>query len=95
MVAEEDRGGADALLLSNLDNGLGGQDGAASAAKGAVSHDVNTFLLAEVDNLLLRKLRVVLNLVNGGDDGGVRQKLLKVSLAVLQRGRVLVELFGG
>jgi hypothetical protein len=46
---------------------------------------VNTLLLAEVDNLLLRQTGVVLDLVNGGDDGGVRQKLLEVLLAVLYR----------
>lgn len=33
---------------------------------------MDTLLLAEVDDLLLGKLGVVLDLVNGGNDGGVR-----------------------
>lgn len=83
MVAEEDGRGRDTLLLGNFDNRLSGHDGTASAAERAVGLNVDTLLLAEVDDLLLRKAGVVLDLVDGGDDGGMRQKLLKVSLAVL------------
>lgn len=83
VVAEEDGRGRDALLLGYLDDGLRGHDGAASAAEGAVGLNVDALLLAEVDNLLLGKARVVLDLVDSGDDGGMRQKLLEVSLAVL------------
>jgi len=39
---------------------------------------VDALLLAEVNNLLLRAQWVVLNLVDGGDDGGLGQQLLKV-----------------
>jgi hypothetical protein len=83
MVAEEDSRGRDTLLLSNLDYRLSSHDGATSAAKGAVRLNVNALLLAEVDNLLLRETGVVLDLVDGGDDSSMRQKLLEVLLAVL------------
>lgn len=83
VVAEKDGRGRDTLLLGNLDNGLSGHDRTASAAQRAVGLNVDALLLAEVDNLLLGKAGVVLDLVDGGDDGGMRQKLLKVSLAVL------------
>lgn len=53
---------------------------------------MNALLLAEVDNLLLRETGVVLDLVDGGDDSGMRQKLLEVLLAVLYR--VLAEVGG-
>jgi len=53
---------------------------------------VNALLLAEVDNLLLRETGVVLDLVDGGDDSGMRQKLLEVLLTVLYR--VLAEAGG-
>ena len=85
MVAEEDGGGRDALLLGNLDDGLGGHHGTTSATQGAVGNNVDALLLAVVDNLLLGQAGVVLNLVDGGNDGGVGQKLLEVLDAVLQR----------
>lgn len=92
MVAEEDGRGGDTLLLGNLDNRLSSHDGATSAAKGTVCLNMNALLLAEVDNLLLRKTGMVLDLVDGGDDSGMRQKLLEVLLAVLCR--VLAETGG-
>jgi hypothetical protein len=66
VIAEENSRSRDTPLLSNLDHGLGTHDGTTCAAKRAVSLDVNALLLAEVDNLLLGELRVVLDLVNGG-----------------------------
>jgi hypothetical protein len=45
---------------------------------------VDALLLAEVDNLLLRERRVVLDLVDGGDDGSMREELLEVAFAVLR-----------
>lgn len=83
MVAEEDGRGRDTSLLSNLDDRRSGHDGATGATQGAVGLNMDTLLLAEVDDLLLGKFGVVLDLVNGGNDGGVRQKLLEVLLAVL------------
>lgn len=46
---------------------------------------MDTVLATEVDDLLLWKAGVVLNLVDGGDNGGVRDELLEVFLAVLFR----------
>jgi hypothetical protein len=83
MVAEEDSRGRDTSLFGNLDDRRGGHDGTAGATQRAVGLNMDTLLLAEVDDLLLGKLGVVLDLVNGGNDGGVRQKLLEVLLAVL------------
>lgn len=85
VVAEQDSRGRNTLLLRNLDNRLGSHDGATGAAKGTVGLNVNALLLAEVDNLLLRETGVVLDLVDGGDDSRMRQKLLEVLLAVLYR----------
>ena len=44
---------------------------------------MNPLLLTKVDNLLLGQLRVVLDLVDGGDDGGVREEFFEVAFAVL------------
>lgn len=71
------------MLLSNLLDGLGSEQGAACAAKRAVGHDMDALLLAQVDNLLLRKSRVILDLVDSRDNLGLGQQLLKVLLAVL------------
>jgi hypothetical protein len=83
MVAEEDGRSRDASLLGNLDDRRSGHDGTTGATQRAVGLNMDTLLLAEVDDLLLGKFGVVLDLVNGGNDGGVRQKLLEVLLAVL------------
>lgn len=44
---------------------------------------MDAIFLAKVDNLLLGKAGVVLNLVDGGDHSGVREELLEIPLAVL------------
>jgi len=72
MIAEENSRGRNTLLLGNLNNRLGGHDRATCAAKRTVGLNVDALLLTEVDNFLLRELGVVLDLVNGGDDGGMR-----------------------
>lgn len=72
MIAEENSRGRNTLLLGNLNNRLSGHDWATCAAKRTVGLNVDALLLTEVDNLLLRELGVVLDLVNGGDDGGMR-----------------------
>jgi hypothetical protein len=74
------------VLLGDLDDGLGREERAARAAERAVPHDVDALLLAEVDDLLLGKGGVVLDLVDGGDDGGVGEELLEVAFAVLKGG---------
>lgn len=84
VVTQQDGGGTDALLLGELDDGLGAHHGPARAAKGAVRHDVNALFPAQVDDLLLRETGVVLDLVHGGDDLGVGEQLLQVLLAVLR-----------
>lgn len=83
MVAEQDSSSRNSLLLSNLDNGLGGHQRAACTAQRAIGHDVNTVFSAEINNLLLGEAGMVLNLVDGGDNGGVREELFEVCLAVL------------
>lgn len=83
MIAQQHGPGGDALLLGDLDDGRGREQRATGAAKGAVGHDVDALLPAKVDNLLLRQRRVVLDLVDGGHDGAVREQLLQVALAVL------------
>jgi hypothetical protein len=45
---------------------------------------VDAFFLAEVDDFLLRKGRVVFDLVDGGEDGGVREELFEVAFGVLE-----------
>lgn len=83
VVAQQDCACGNALLLRNLDHRLCSHERAARAAQRAVSHDVDAIVLAKVDNLLLGKAGVVLNLVDGGDHGGVGEELLEISLAVL------------
>jgi hypothetical protein len=85
VVAEENSRGRNTLLLGNLDNGLGAHDGTACAAKRTVSLNMDALFLAEVNYFLLGKLRVIFNLVNSGYDGRMRQKLLEVPLAVLEK----------
>lgn len=72
MIAEKNSRGRNTLLLGNLDHRLSGHDWATCAAKRTVGLNVDALLLTEVDDLLLRELWVVLDLVNGWDDGGMR-----------------------
>lgn len=83
MPADKDGGGLDALLLGQLDNGLRLEERAAGAAQRAVGHDLDVMLFAQLDNLRLRQQRVILDLVDGGLDGGLGQELLEVLFAVL------------
>lgn len=46
---------------------------------------MNALLVAQVDDLLLRKAGVVLDLVDSGDDLCVREKLFEIFFAVLLR----------
>ena len=63
------------MLLCDLDDRLSGHHGPAGATERAVGHDVDAVLLAEIDNLLLRQRRVVLNLVHRGLYRAVGEKL--------------------
>ena len=51
---------------------------AAGAAEWAVRLHQDTLLFAKVDNLLLRQVGVVLDLVGSGDDGCLSKQLLEV-----------------
>ena len=56
---------------------------AAGAAEWAVRLHQDTLLFAKVDNLLLRQVGVVLDLVGGGDNSCLAQQLLQVGNASL------------
>jgi len=85
MPAQKDRGRRDIVLLSDLDNRLGLHQGTPRAAERAVCHDVDAFLIAEIHDLLLWECRVILNLIHRWHDLGMRQQLLQISLAILDR----------
>lgn len=86
MITQQHSRWLDAVLLGDGDDRFGREHRAARATERAVRHDVDALLVAEVDNLLLRQSRVVLDLVDGGDDGCMREELFEVSFAVLERG---------
>ena len=83
MITQQHRRGLDAVLLGHFDHRLGGEQRSACAAQRAVRHDVDPLFFAEVDNLLLRQGRVVLDLVDCGDDGCMGEELLEVAFGVL------------
>jgi len=89
MVAQQNSRRLHPMLLGDLDNRFSLEKRPAGASQRAVGHDVYPLLLAEVYNLLLRQSRVVLDLVNGGDDGCVGEELVEVELAVLYPGLIL------
>lgn len=76
MIAQQDCSRANVVLLGNLDDRLGFEHGTACATEGAVGHNVNALLLAEIDDLVLRQSRMVLNLVDGWDNCCLGQQLL-------------------
>lgn len=78
MPAQQNSSRGNATLLCNGHNGLSSEKRATGAAQRAVSGDVNTLLVAEVNNLLLGQRWVVLDLVDGRDDGGLGQERLQV-----------------
>ena len=90
MITQQHSRGLNAMLLRDLDDGLSREERAARAAERAVGHDVDALFLAQVDNLLLRQRRVVLDLIDGGDDGSVGEELFEVAFAILFRGGVLI-----
>lgn len=78
MVTQENNGGSNAVLFCNLVDNLVSEQRRASATKRAVRRDVNALFLAEVVNLLLWAQWVVLNLVDGWDNGGFGEELLQI-----------------
>ena len=98
LVADQNSAGSDVVLLGHLLHALLLEERAASAAKRAVCLDQNVLLLAEVDDLLLRQVGVVLDLVRSGDNRGIlQQRLVEESIVTqgqLQRAldsRVVIE----
>lgn len=83
MPAKQNGSRRDTTLLGNLDDRLRREQGATRATQGAVSGNVDTLLVAEIDNLLLGQRGVVLDLIDGRGDGGLGQELLQVLDAVV------------
>lgn len=81
---QQHRRRAHTLPVGHLDDRVSRHERAARAAQRTVRRHVDALFLAEIDNLLLRQRRVVLDLVDGRDDGRLRQKLLQVPLAVVR-----------
>jgi hypothetical protein len=66
MVAQQHTSSRDVMFLRDGKHFLLLEQRAASATKRTVSSNVNAFLLAKVNNLLLRQERVILDLVDSG-----------------------------
>ena len=71
VIAQQHRPRFDAMFLRNLQHALLLHHRAPRAAKRAVGRDVDALGAAIVDDLLLGQVGVVLDLVDGGSDGGV------------------------
>ena len=78
MIAQEHNGRSYTVLLCNLINTLVTKQRASGATKWTVRRNVNAFLLAKVYDLLLWAQWVVLDLVDGGDNGSFGEQLLQV-----------------
>ena len=78
VVAKEYDGGTDAVLLGDLVDTLVLEQRRASAAQGAICGNVDALFLAKVNDFLLWAQRVVLDLVDGGDNGSLGEQLLQV-----------------
>lgn len=83
MPAQKNGRRAHSSLLCNFYNRLCSKQGASGAPQRTVGGNVDTLLFTEIDNLLLRESRMILDLVHCWDDGRVRQQLLKVEFAVV------------
>lgn len=83
MPAQENSRRSNTPLIRNLDNRRRRKQRTPRAPQRAVRGDMDALLFAEVDNLLLRERRVVLDLVDGRHDGRLRQEFLEVLLAVV------------
>lgn len=78
VVGEENRSRSNVVLLCGGDDTLVIEERRACAAERAVGGDMDALLLAEVNDLLLGQKRMVLDLIGGGDDGGLCEQLLEV-----------------
>jgi hypothetical protein len=66
------------VFLRNLQHTLVFEQRRASTAQWTVRGNVDALVFAEINDLLLRQQRVVLNLVDRGRDGGFGEQLLHV-----------------
>lgn len=71
------------MFLRDLYNNRLFHDRATGTSERAVRGDVDALLFAEVDNLLLGKRGVILDLVDSWDNSCVGQQLLQESQAVV------------
>lgn len=76
--AQQNSSRSDTSLLGHFDDRCCCEERATCAAQRTVRSDNNTLLLAEVDDLLLWEGGVVLDLVDGRNNGSLGQKLLEV-----------------
>lgn len=78
VVTQENDGGSNAVLFRDLVDNLVLEQRRASAAERAVRGDVDALFFAEVVDLLLWAQWVVLDLVDGWDNGGFGEELLQI-----------------
>jgi hypothetical protein len=78
VVAEQDCPGTNLMLLRYLQNCLILKQWRSCAAQWAICCNVDPFFFAEIYDFLLRQERVVFDLIGGGNDGCLREQLLKV-----------------
>lgn len=83
MPAQKNRRRSNTPPIGNLHNRRCREQRTPRAAQRTVRGDVNALFFAKVDNLLLWEGRVVLDLVDGRDNGRLRQQFLEVLLAVV------------
>lgn len=83
MPTQQHRRRRNPLPLRDLHDRLRREQRTPRAPQRTVRRDVDPFFLAEVDDLLLRQGRMVLDLVHGGHDGDLGEEFLEVTLAVV------------
>ena len=83
VVAQQDGSWGNALLLSKRYDWCGLEHGASCASQWTVCGNQDTLLLADINDFLLRKRWVVLNLVDSWDDSCDCEELLQIFLAVV------------
>ena len=84
MVTQQHRARWHPMSARDLEHLLVLQQRTARAPQRTIGRDVDAFALAEIDNVLLRQVRVVFDLVDGGHDADVREEFLQESHAVVR-----------
>lgn len=77
MIAEQNAARRDLVLLCRFLDLLLLEQWAACAAKGTVCSDEDTLLLAELDNVMLREVGVVFDLIHCRGDLDLREELFQ------------------